>query len=187
MAGERPTILVVGDDRGERAAIAAVLRDAGFAVVAPSHDRGARAAIIHKRFAAAVIALPEADGVAFQRHARRQQPGLKAVIVIEPTATGFVDRNDDTLLVRPFDARQLLGCVFELVCEDGERTPHHSRAAELGIAAAKLACLDSRRTTASAAGAQDLAHDLARQIRQTRAMHRRLAIGGPAIIGAAAD
>jgi DNA-binding response OmpR family regulator len=188
MAGERPTILVVGDDRDERAAITAVLRDAGFAVAASAHDRGARAALTRTRFAAAVIALPEAGGVALRRHARRQQPGFKALIVIEPGATRFADADDDTLLARPFDARHLLGCVFELVLrEGGERTPHHSRAAELGIAAAELACLDSRRSAASAAGAQGLARDLARRIRQTTAMHRRLASGGSAVIPAAAD
>ncbi len=187
MAGERPTILVVDDDRDERAMIAAALRDAGFAVAAPAHDRAARAAMTRQRFAAAVIALPEAGGVAFQRHARRQQPGWRAVIAIEPKANRFVDQDDDTLVTRPFDARQLLGCVFELVLREGGEAPHHGHAAELGIAAAELACLDSRRTAASAAGAQGLAHDLTRQIRQTRAMHRRLASGGPAVLPAAAD
>ena len=190
MAGEKPTILVVDDVRDERAAIAAVLRDAGFAVVAAAHDRRARAAMTGRRFAAALIALPEADGVAFLRHARQQQPGLKALVVIEPTATRFLDQDDDTLLTRPFDARQLLGSVFEVVLrEGGERTPHHGHAAELGIAAARLACLDSRRIAASAA--QGLAHDLARRIGQTRAMRRRLAtaktIAGPALIHPAAD
>jgi DNA-binding response OmpR family regulator len=150
MAGKRPTILVVDDDWDERAAIAEVLRDAGFAVAA-AHDQGARAALTRERFAAAVIALPEEDGVEFQRHLRRHQPGLRALIVIEPAATRFVDADSDTLLTRPFDPGQLLGCIFELVLREAEdRTPHHSHAAEFGIAAAKLACLDSRRTAAAA-------------------------------------
>jgi DNA-binding response OmpR family regulator len=184
MADTRPTILVVDDDPDERAAVGAVLRDAGFAVVATAHDRGARAAMMRKRFAAAIIALPEEDGLAFRRHARRRQPGLKALIIIEPAATRFFDHPDDTLLARPFDVRRLLGSIFELVLrEGGDQTPHPSDAAELGIAAAKLACLDSRRIAAAAAGARVLARDLARQIGQTRASYREfvaaVATGGP--------
>ena len=80
------------------------------------------------------------------------------------------------MVARPFDARQLLGRVFELVLRDGEdKTPRHSHAAEFGIAAAKLACLDSRRSAAAAAGAQGLARDLTRQIGDTMASRRSLA------------
>ncbi len=153
MAGTRPTILVVDDDRGERTVIAAVLRDAGFAVVAAAHDQGARAAMMRKRFAAAIIALPEGDAVAFQRHARRRQPGLTALLVIEPGVTRFLDPDDGIFLARPFEPRRLLSCVFEMVLrEDADRTPHHSHTAELGIAAARLACFESQRTAATAIG-----------------------------------
>jgi DNA-binding response OmpR family regulator len=176
MAGGRPTILVVDDDWDERAAIAALLRQAGFAVVAAPHDLGARAAMTEERFAAAVIALPEQNRVAFRRHARRRQPGLRALIVVEPAAVRFVDADGDTVVARPFDARQLLGGMFELVLRDGEDTrPQHSHAAEFGIAAAKLACLDSRRSAAAAAGARGLARDLTRQIGETMASRRSLA------------
>src|SRR5216683_5890419 len=119
MAGRGPTILVVGDDRDERVTIAAVLREAGFAVAA-AHDDGARAALTRRRFAAAVIALPEDDGVEFQRHLRRRHPGMPALIVIGPEATRIVDADGDTLVPRPFDPCQLLGWVFELVLPEGE-------------------------------------------------------------------
>ena len=153
MAGTRPTILVVDDDRDERAVIAAVLRDAGFAVVAAAHDQGARAAMMRKRFAAAIIALHEEDAAAFQRHARRRQPGLPALLVIEPAVTRLAGADDGTLLARPFEPGRLLSCVFEIVLhEDADRAPRHNRAAELGIAAARLACFESRRTAATAIG-----------------------------------
>src|SRR5947199_9417037 len=86
MAGTRPTILVLGDDGDERTAIAAVLRDAGFAVVA-AQDGGERTALTRKRLAAAVVALPADAGVEFHRRLCRRQPGLPALIVIEPAAT----------------------------------------------------------------------------------------------------
>jgi CheY-like chemotaxis protein len=160
MAGRGPTILVVDDDLDERVVIAAVLRDAGFAVVAAAHGRGARALLARERFAAAVIALPEEDGVEFQRHLRRHQPNLYALIVIEPAATRFADADGDTLLSRPFDPGHLLGCVFELVLREAEDgTPCHSHAAEFGIAAARLACLGSRRTAAARRGLAAIAID----------------------------
>jgi CheY-like chemotaxis protein len=192
MAGSGPTILVVDDDCDERTAIASVLREVGFAVVAAAPDGGARTAMAREHFAAAVIAMPEGDGVEFLRHARRWQPGLKALIVIEPAGMRYVDEDDDTLVTRPFDPRRLLGCVFELVLRQGDdAAPLHSHAAEFGIAAAKLACLDSRRIAAAATGASRLAHELTRQIGEARAMHRRLAtavaVGGLAVIDGAAD
>jgi len=175
MSGERPTILVVGDDRDERGAIAAVLRDAGFTVTA-SHDRGARAAPTRGRFAAAVIALSEDDGVEFRRRLRRGQPGLPVVLVAGPEATRVVHTDDDTLVTRPVDPSHLLRRVFDVVLRGGEdATPRHGDAAELGIAAAKLACLDNRLSAAAASGAQALAHDLTRQIGEARARRRRLA------------
>jgi DNA-binding response OmpR family regulator len=184
MAAERPTILVVDGDWNERAVIAAVMRDAGFRVVSAAHNRGARALLAREPLAAAVIALAEEDGVELRRHLRRHQPGLQALIVIEPAATRFVDADGDTLLTRPLDPGHLLGCVFELVLREAkDRTRYDSHAAEFGIAAAKFACLDSRRTGA-AAGAQGL--EPARQIGETTAMRRGLvaeiAIGGPTII-----
>ena len=149
MAGTRPTILVVGDDEDERTVIAAVLRDAGFAVVA-AQDQGARGPLSRKRLAAAIIALPENAGVEFHHRLRRRQPGLPALIVIEPAATRFADADDDTLVIRPFDPRQLLGRVFELVLrKDGGASPRHSHAAERGIAGARLACLDGRHIAAA--------------------------------------
>jgi DNA-binding response OmpR family regulator len=171
MAGRRPSILVVGHDRRERGAIAAVLREAGFAVAA-APDRGARALLARRRFAAAVIALPGDGGVEFQRHLRRGHPGLPALIVGAPEATRLADPDDDMPVTRPPDPCELLGRVFELVLhEAGDGTPHHSHAAELGIAAARIACLDSRLSAAMAAGAQVLARDLTRQIGQARARH----------------
>jgi len=175
MAGERPTILVVGDDWDERGAIAAVLREAGFDVAA-AHDCAARAAPTRGRFAAVVIALPEDDGVECRRRLRRRQPGLPAVIVVEPEATRFVDADDDTLVTRPVDPSHLLGRVFDVVLREGEdAAPRHGDAAELGIAAAKLACLDNRLSAAAASGAEALAHDLTRQIGEAHARHRGLA------------
>ncbi len=195
MAGTRPSILVVDGDWEERVVIASVLREAGFAVVAVAQCRGARAALKRERFAASVIALPVGMGpdgveIEFVGQTRRCQPGLKSLVVSSPAAMQFVDEDCATLLTRPFDPRQLLGCVFELVLREGEpgtppTAPLHRHAAELGINAARLACLYNRHATAAAAGASRLAHDLTRQIGETRALHRGLAAALSAGGGAA--
>ena len=191
MAGPRPSILVVDDNQDERAAIASVLCEAGFAVVAAAQQRGASAALHRERFAASVVALPAGAGIEFLRQARRRQPGLKVLLVVEPAAMRLVDEDCGALVTRPFDPRQLLGRVFELVLREDEpeaapTAPRHSDAAEFGIAAAKLACLSNRHATAAASGASRLAQDLTRQIGETRAIHRGLAaamdFGGHAVM-----
>ena len=176
MAQSGPRILVVDDEWDERMQIASVLREAGFEVVATTQDCGASTAISGENFAAAVIALPGDEGLEFLRDARRRQPGVKALIVVEPAALRLVDEDCGTLVKRPFDPRELLGCVFALVLREDEHGAALGHGhAELGIAAAKLACLHNRRDAAAAVGAERLAHDLTRQIGEVTAAHRGLA------------
>jgi DNA-binding response OmpR family regulator len=187
MTESGPSILVLDSDRDERMLIASVLREAGFAVIAAADDCGASAAMSRQRFAAAVIALPEGEEIELLRQVRRRQPDLKALVVVDPAALRLVDEGCGTVVKRPFDPRQLLGCVFELVLRENASAPPHPHAAELGITAAKLACLQNRRTAAAAAGAGRLAQDLTRQIGEATATHRGLAaaitFGGHAATG----
>jgi DNA-binding response OmpR family regulator len=174
-----PSILVVGDDWDERRFITSLLHEAGFDVAALAPDGGALAALDERPFATAVVALPSGEGVAFMRRARRRQPGLKGLIVTDPAAMRLVDDDCATLIKRPFDPQQLLGCVFALVLREDElggAAGHGHAAAEFGIAAAKLVCLHNRRIAAAAAGASRLAQELTRQISETAASHRGLAV-----------
>jgi len=201
MTDGAPSILVVDGERDERVLIARMLREAGFAVVEAAEASGAWPAMSRERFAAAIIALPDGEGSEFLRQARCRQPGLAALVVGGPAALQLIDEDCSTLMQRPLDLRRLLGCAFELVLRESapesahdnqhERGPFRSDAAELGIASAELACLDTRRVAAAASGANRLAHDLMRQIGETRALCRRLAAamteGGLAPAGEAAD
>ena len=184
MSGKGPNILIVAVDRDERAAITALLRQAGFAVAAVAADRGATGAMRRERFAAAVIAQPGADGVKWIRRLRSRQLGLRALLVAEPAALPLIDADCGTFVSRPFDPRQLLGCLFELVMRDDQpaSAPPPNRAAELIIAAARVACLYNRRAVASAAGASRLAQELTREIGAMRA-NCRGAAGARAISG----
>ena len=177
MAGKGPSILVVADGWNERLLIAATLREAGFTALVAAEGRDAMARQLD-HVAAAVIALPEDDGVALIRELRQDRPSLPALLVIDRAAMQALDEDCATLVRRPFDPRQLLGCVFELVLREDEAdgAVRHSHAAERGIAAARLACLCSRRATAAANGANRLAQDLTRQIGDMRATYRGLAV-----------
>jgi DNA-binding response OmpR family regulator len=172
-ADNAPAILIATGDARERARIAATISDAGFAVVAAAEPCGALAALARHRFAAAVFAPRPDDGGDLLRRARCLQAGLPAVLVLAPAALHLAHEDGATIVKRPFDPRQLLGCLFELVLRDGDDGPGHWRqhsrhAAELGIAAAQLACLSHRRTVAAACGRSWLAQDLTHQIGQVR-------------------
>ncbi|MGE5270093.1 MAG: hypothetical protein ACM3JG_10535 [Thiohalocapsa sp.] len=176
MIGNGPSILVVDDDVEEGASIVSLLREAGFGVIAEETADGALAALEEQHFAAVVVAMRQGEGLPLLQRARRRQPGLKALVVIEPAFMRLVTDDCATLVKRPFDPRQLLGCVFALVLrEDEQGCSRGHTEAEFGIAAAKLVCLQNRRVAAAAAGASRLAQELTRQIGETAARQRRLA------------
>jgi DNA-binding response OmpR family regulator len=178
MAGNRPNILVLAADARERTGIAATIGEAGFAVIAAADAAAALAALARQEVALVVVALRADDGGDVLRQARRRQPGLPAVLVLAPAALRLAEADDATIVKRPLDPRQLLGCVFELVLRDAAPGHgRHSRAAELGIASAQLACLDHRRRVAERSGHGCLARALTRQIGHVRSACRGLAGG----------
>jgi hypothetical protein len=137
MAGVKPRILVVVADGGERAAIAALLCEAGFAVVA-APDRGSAGALLQRQpFVAAVV-----DAVGEWR------TDVKALILGEAATLPPEGRDGDRLLIRPFEPRRLLDAILELVLRE---EPRHRDAAEHGIAAARRACHRHRPAAARAA------------------------------------
>jgi DNA-binding response OmpR family regulator len=173
MAGSGPSILIVNGDGAERAAIAAALSGAGLAIETSADEAAGLAAIAHRRFDAAVIAAPDAVGGDFVRRARRHCPELKLLFVVEPWASR-VDDDHGACVMRPLDARAVLRCLLDLLLRGpapGERLGWRY-AAECGIAAAELACLDNRRAAAQRVGAGDLAADIDRRISATRALGR---------------
>jgi DNA-binding response OmpR family regulator len=175
MAG-RPNILVVAGDSRERARVAATISETGFTVFAAAELGGALDALRRRNFAVGVLAPPTDASAEWLRQLRHQQPALPAVLVLAPAALRLIDAEEATIVKRPFDPRQLLGCVFELVLRDcGSNNEPHSRVAELGIAAAQLACLHHRRTAATASGRGRLAQDLAHEIGRVSSVFRDLA------------
>jgi CheY-like chemotaxis protein len=172
MASNRPSILVVASDDDERTRTVSMLRSAGFIAVAASAAGDVFAALHRGRFAAAVIALPEDHGIELTRRARRRQPELPMLLVLDPDALSYVDYEVEAVVRRPFDAWQLLGRVFDLVLRDGGDGTPHKHSAEYGIAAAKRACLYKRLACAAASGMGDITEDLSKQISETETLQR---------------
>jgi DNA-binding response OmpR family regulator len=188
MAGNGPSILVIAADWPEGQLIASTLREAGFAAMTAA-GHAAAAGLWRRRFAAAVVALAEEDALATLADLRAHQPGLPAVLVVDPAMSHSVEEDCAVLVKRPLDPRRLLGVVVDLVLREDDlaaSAPRHGTAAELGIAAARLACLCNRHSVAAAAGAVRLAQDLTRQIGELHSTCRGLAAeGGLAIEGCA--
>jgi CheY-like chemotaxis protein len=83
-------ILIVDDDTGSRDALATLLRDEGFDVVAVDDGIAAMESLRHARLPALIVLdlmMPGMDGWDF-RHKQKQDPRLAAIPVIAVSATG---------------------------------------------------------------------------------------------------
>jgi two-component system phosphate regulon response regulator OmpR len=119
-AGQR--ILIIDDDARRRAVSERVLSEAGFAVTTVSEGFSAiRAAGSHRvALAIAAVELPGVlDGRSTVRQIRTRQPWLKALFTGAAAGQQWRRNGDcDDFISSPFDQRDLLGCVFELLQRD---------------------------------------------------------------------
>jgi DNA-binding response OmpR family regulator len=127
-------ILVVDSDETARALIAQTLVHQGFAVAAVADGNAALHQIETKPFAVVIaeIRLPGTlDGLATVRQARALQPRLKCLFTsrFAPSPRWCSDELDE-FIAKPFDPRELLGCVFELIERDA--APQSAAAEHLG-------------------------------------------------------
>jgi DNA-binding response OmpR family regulator len=112
-------ILVVDDDAERRRLSERILIAEGFAVTAVPEGFSAIRAARLGRFALAItaVSLPGTlDGLTTMRQLRARQPWLKALFTGDVTARPRrPDGDRDDFIPSPFLARDLLGCVFELL------------------------------------------------------------------------
>ncbi|MBV8776907.1 MAG: response regulator [Alphaproteobacteria bacterium] len=119
MSPDGQNILVVVDDRARRERLAAMLAEEGFAVTAAAEGLAALRAAARQPFAMALAAarLPGSlDGPTTVRRLRARQPRLKALYIDEAAMRPL--RRDPEIedgIVAPFERRELIGCVFELL------------------------------------------------------------------------
>src|SRR5579862_6297013 len=123
-------ILVIDDDTRRRQLCERVLLEEGFAVTAVPEGFSAIRAAQCGRFALAITAvgLPGMlDGLTTMRQLRTRQPWLKALFTGEVARRPrCLDNNRDDFIPSPFDRRDLIGGVFELLQREvahAERDP----------------------------------------------------------------
>ena len=168
MFDTKPYALIVERDETGRARLAALLRDSGFVVAAFRECRGALVALAARPVDIAIVAGHAADGedaLTAARQLRHCRPGCRILFAGAADAMPTAPGPDSGLAVtRPFDKRRLLSAVFELLARDGDDTAQREEA-EMGLMAARLACLRSRW-----AGLEGwaVAHDVASQIEAAR-------------------
>jgi DNA-binding response OmpR family regulator len=113
-------ILVVDNDANRRELVARILGQEGFAVKAAPEGLSAVRAAGRQRFAliVAACALPGClDGANTVRQLRVRQPGVKALFIADAARRPSWSRHEDCdeFIAAPFQRRELLGCVFELL------------------------------------------------------------------------
>ena len=119
MYPEGKRILVIDDDARRRELCERVLIEEGFAVTAVPEGFSAIRAAQSGRFALAIAAvgLPGMlDGLTTMRQLRARQPWLKALFTGEVACRPQCPDHDcDDFIASPFDRRDLIGGVFELL------------------------------------------------------------------------
>jgi DNA-binding response OmpR family regulator len=127
------SILVVEGDERVRAIIEKTLSEEGFAVTAVADGAAALAAVEAADYALAVIevGLPGAiDGLAAASRARTLRPALRCLFTARfPPSSVWDNPEVDDFIGRPFERRELLGCVFELLQRGAARAEDATGAA----------------------------------------------------------
>jgi two-component system OmpR family response regulator len=120
MAAFPSHILIVDGEPALRERIGRLLVGAGFTVTAVAAGEDALRVVEREPISLAIVAIPFASGKEggreIVRRARARRPGLKALFVSPPNRLPERDDPDkDDVLPEPFEERELLGCVFEIL------------------------------------------------------------------------
>jgi DNA-binding response OmpR family regulator len=119
MYPEEQEILIVDDDAERRGRIERILTAEGFAVTVVAEGLAALRALGDRHFALIIagLRLPGSlDGVTTVRQARARQPWLKALFTDHyGSRPSWDNRDTDDFIAAPFERRELIGCVFELL------------------------------------------------------------------------
>jgi DNA-binding response OmpR family regulator len=130
-AAHRGRILLVEDDPAVSAAVADILGDAGYLVDHVMCGRAALAALLqrHHDLLLLDLGLPDLDGLAACRLARRHAPDLPIIILTARVATGDavagLDAGADDYIRKPVDLDILLARI-DAVLRVGERADRYA-------------------------------------------------------------
>jgi DNA-binding response OmpR family regulator len=176
MFDTRPYALIVERDEISRARITAALRESGFVAAAFRESRGALAALAVRPADIAIVTgqhTDDSDALATARQLRHCRPDSKVLFTGAADALAAVlpGSSSGYVVTRPFDKRRFLSAVFALLAQDGTAAEHHEEA-ELGLMAARIACLRSREHDIGGySAARDIAHQIEARLAARRASY----------------
>ncbi len=112
-------ILIVDGEPALRDRVERLLEDVGFTVTAAPDGEAALQVVERQPINLAIVATcmgGKEDGRDIVRRARARQPGLKALYVSPASCLPVWDDPDkEDFVPQPFQERELLGCVFEIL------------------------------------------------------------------------
>jgi DNA-binding response OmpR family regulator len=63
--------------------------------------------------------MPGVDGFELVKRARQTRPKLRVLFMSGYAAEYHIDPDRDDFVAKPFDPRQLLGCIYEILARKG--------------------------------------------------------------------
>jgi DNA-binding response OmpR family regulator len=114
-------ILVVDDDIDVRDFVSAMLAQENFDAVS-AQDGGEALALLGDGdydLLLTDIRMPGVDGFELVKRARQTLPDLRVLFMSGYAAEYHIDPDRDDFVAKPFDPRQLLGCIYEILARKG--------------------------------------------------------------------
>jgi DNA-binding response OmpR family regulator len=140
LSGEQRILVMIGDAE-EAECAAGVLERAGFGVTLARDTAGLLASPDAAPDGGFDLLLTDAavgstGGRELARLARRSWPSLRVLYMSENLPSSEIDRRHEEFIRKPFDATELVGCVFEILMRGAGGHPARARVSRALVEAA---------------------------------------------------
>jgi len=130
MALQPPRILIIDDDPEVCALLQSMLRREGFPVCSVGDGPSALELIEKVGFDLLITDIglpPPLDGIETVRRAREHDPSLRSLFISGSGTARWDDPTCDDFVSKPFNSRELVGCIWELFSRRVSRSPRVTR------------------------------------------------------------
>ena len=125
MAVQQPKILIIDDDPEVCITLRSMLRSEGFPVCTAEDGPTALELIKKGDFDVLITDIglpPPMDGIETVRRARECAPHIRSLFISGGSDAKWDDPENDDFVSKPFHARELVGCIWELYSRHRART-----------------------------------------------------------------
>jgi DNA-binding response OmpR family regulator len=122
--------LIIDDDPEICALLRSMLRREGFPVCTAEDGPSALALLKQRDFDLLITDIglpPPMDGIETVRRARECTPGIRSLFISGRGDARWDNPDRDDFVSKPFNERELLGCIWELFSRDASGTRQGSR------------------------------------------------------------